>query len=99
MSKENLWSQQLSMQLEKTNRLLSVLVRLDLERLGGDKGTTKMEKVDLLDSFGLTTSEIAEILSISPNQVSVYKNMLAKKRQKDGKKEANTTEENIDPTV
>lgn len=86
MSKENLWSQQLSMQLEKTNLLLKVLIRLNLENI-----KTLVDKVKLLDSFGLSNLEVAEILGITPNAVSVYKVRIHKTKGKGKREEEKVT--------
>jgi hypothetical protein len=81
-----IWEQQLSMQLEETNTLLKVLVRLAFE--GNEKYPRDSEKIELLDKLKVGNSEIAEILGTTPEYVAVAKNRIKKRKKTDASTQA-----------
>ncbi len=76
------WIRQLASQLEETNALLRVLVRISLHTLESQTS----DKIDLLNQLGLRPTEIARILGTSSNAVSVQLYRLRKKGQALGEK-------------
>jgi DNA-binding NarL/FixJ family response regulator len=57
---------------ESVSKKLSVLIALNL--LSGDRTIT--QNIEMLARFGLTATEIAEILNTSPNTVNVTKSRI-----------------------
>jgi hypothetical protein len=67
--------------LKKMTRLLEILVRLDLQKMRGDRSQSNM--ISLLDSVGCGPSEIADFLGTTTNTVNVA---LYKAKRRAGKK-------------
>lgn len=77
------------MQLEKTNALLRVLVRLTFDNV--EKYQKDIDKIELLDKLRLSTSEIAEIIGTTPLTVSVAKNKIKRRQQHSGEEKTETS--------
>ena len=65
--------------LESISKKLGVLIALNLLSIN-NKATT-IENVEMLDRFGLTPTEIAEILNTSVNTINVTRSRLKKVRK------------------
>ena len=65
--------------LESISKKLGVLIALDL--LSMNSKATATENIKMLDRFGLTPTEIAEILNISTNHVNVTRSIIKKNNQ------------------
>jgi DNA-directed RNA polymerase specialized sigma24 family protein len=83
-------SERLEDQLERTNSLLRALLRVTLDQQ--EKMTTQ-RKVEILDSAGLRVSEIASILGVSSNSVSVRLSQARKKGEATAKQGEETRAE------
>lgn len=66
-------------QLESISRKMGVLIALNL--LSMNNKATVTENIKLLDRFGLTPVEIAEILNTSANAVNVTKSRIKSKKK------------------
>jgi len=66
--------------LESISKKIGVLIALNL--LSMNSKTTITESVKMLDRFGLTPTEIAEILNTSVNTVNVTRNRIKSNKNK-----------------
>ncbi|MFA5831133.1 MAG: hypothetical protein WC878_04880 [Candidatus Paceibacterota bacterium] len=66
--------------LESISKKLGVLIALDL--LSMNNKATATDNIKMLDRFGLTPVEIAEILNTTANHVSVTKSIIKKNNKK-----------------
>lgn len=66
--------------LESISKKLGVLIALNLVSMNSKATTT--ENIEMLDRFGLTPIEIAEILNTSPNTVNVTKSRIKNSKKK-----------------
>lgn len=66
--------------LESISKKLGVIIALNLLSMNNKATTT--DNIKMLDRFGLTPTEIAEILNTSTNHVSVTKSTLKKNSKK-----------------
>ncbi len=64
--------------LESMSKKLGVLIALNL--LSMDRKATATDNIKMLDRFGLTPTEIAEILNTSTNYVNVAKSLIKKNK-------------------
>lgn len=64
--------------LESISRKMGVLIALNLVSMNNKATIT--ENIEMLNRFGLTPTEIAEILNTSSNTVNVTKSRLKKKK-------------------
>ena len=62
--------------LESISKKLGVLIALNLVSMNKEATTT--ENIEMLDRFGLTPTEIAEILNTSANTVNVTRSRIKK---------------------
>lgn len=67
--------------LEIISRKLSILIALTVRSL--PEGISAKESIGLLDSYGLSNAEVASILGMKPNAVSMAR--IRMKGGKDGK--------------
>jgi len=68
-------------EIRKITRLLEIIVRLDLQRMKGDRSQNQM--ISMLNSVNCSQKEIADLLGTTPNTVNVA---LYKAKRKAGKK-------------
>lgn len=73
---EEYWVSKVASQLEKTNTLLQVLVRISLDQ----QKLSMTGKVSLLADSGFTASQIAEIVGTSAKSVHVLLSRIRKKK-------------------
>jgi DNA-directed RNA polymerase specialized sigma24 family protein len=66
--------------LESISKKLGVLIALNL--LSMNKEATTTENIEMLDRFGLTPTEIAEILNTSANTVNVTRSRIKRSKKK-----------------
>jgi hypothetical protein len=66
--------------LESISKKLGVLIALNL--LSMDSKATATDNIKMLDRFGLSPSEIAEILNTTTNHVHVTKSLIKKLKVK-----------------
>jgi len=66
--------------LESISKKLGVLIALNL--LSMNKEATTTQNIEMLDRFGLTPTEIAEILSTSANTVNVTRSRIKSSKKK-----------------
>ncbi len=66
--------------LESISKKLGVLIALDL--LSMNSKATVTENIEMLDRFGLTPVEIAEILNTSANTVNVTRSRIKSNKNK-----------------
>ena len=66
--------------LESISKKLGVLIALNLLSMNSKATTT--QNIEMLDRFGLTPSEIAEILNTSANTVNVTRSRLKSNKNK-----------------
>lgn len=66
-------------QLESISKKMGVLIALNL--LSMNNKATVTDNIELLDRFGLTSTEIAEILNTSANAVNVTKSRIKNKKK------------------
>ncbi len=66
--------------LESISKKLGALIALNLVSMNSE--VTTKESVEMLDRFGLTPTEIAEILNISTNSVNVTRNRIKNNKNK-----------------
>ena len=66
--------------LESISKKLGVLIALDL--LSMNSKATVTENIEMLDRFGLTPTEIAEILNTSANTVNVTRSRIKSNKNK-----------------
>lgn len=64
--------------LESISKKLGVLIALNLMAINNK--ATLTENVELLDRFGLSSKEIAELLNTSKNTVDVTKSRIKKRK-------------------
>jgi DNA-binding CsgD family transcriptional regulator len=64
--------------LESISKKLGVLIALNLVSMNSK--ATATENIEMLDRFGLTPTEIAEILNTSTNTVNVTRSRLKKNK-------------------
>jgi DNA-binding NarL/FixJ family response regulator len=74
---------------ERSNSLLRALLRIMIE---ADKNMPLGRKIEVLDSAGLRPLEIAQILGISANNVSVHKSRMKKRVGEPANQKSETTE-------
>lgn len=63
--------------LESISKKLGILIALNL--MGMNNNATATDNIKLLDRFGLTPTEIADILNISKGTVATLKSRVKKK--------------------
>jgi DNA-binding CsgD family transcriptional regulator len=66
--------------LESVSKKLGVLIALNLHSMNSK--ATATDNIKMLDRFGLTPTEIAEILNTTPNHVNVTRSIIKKNSAK-----------------